>query len=89
MCVYLRRSGMRKDREGVLAEDLVGDLLRGSNSPMQMPMIEITTRPPVTPSSSSSAVRQLQWSCLHEDGRSLVVHEIEIVEGRFPAVGLL
>ena len=58
---------------------------------MQMPMIEITTRPPVTPSSSSSAVRQLSWSCLHEDGRSLVqlVHEIEIVEGRFPAVDLL
>ena len=58
---------------------------------MHMPMIEITTRPPVTPSRSSSAVRQLQWSCLHEDWRSLVllVHEIEIVEGRFPAVDLL
>jgi len=39
---------------------------------MQMPVIEITTRPPVTPSNSSSAVRQLQWSCLHEDGPSLV-----------------
>ena len=58
---------------------------------MQMLMIEITTRPPVTPSSSSSAIRQLQRSCRHEDGRSLVqlVHEIEIVEGRFPAVDVL